>query len=194
MDLGCGPGLLAARLTAAGFPVLASDPSPACLAEARRRAPRARLLRAGWDEMPLPPGSAAVCAVGEVLNYLPAAGSATRRRAFLERVREALRPGGVLLLDLAGPRRAGDGRPRLFTGRDWSLRVASREEGGVLERRIRVELRSPAGLRIREHRHRLALLPPEAFLAELRAAGFACPGPEASGPAGLWSFVAWAGD
>jgi 2-polyprenyl-3-methyl-5-hydroxy-6-metoxy-1,4-benzoquinol methylase len=44
VDVGCGSGVLAEKLTAAGFDVLGIDISPAMIAIARHRAPRATFV------------------------------------------------------------------------------------------------------------------------------------------------------
>jgi SAM-dependent methyltransferase len=100
LDLGCGAGVLSEVLVRRGHEVVGVDVSPAMLATARRRVPRARFVRGSIDRVALPPCDAAV-AIGEVLNYLPTEAALART---LRRVRAALRPGGVLVLDALLPR------------------------------------------------------------------------------------------
>jgi SAM-dependent methyltransferase len=130
-DLGCGSGIAAAALAAAGHDVVAVDPSPAMLALARARVPRARFTEATLAEAELPPGLTGACAFGEVVNY--GAGSLGE----LSRVSAALAPGGVLVLDVASPGRepAGTRNARL-DGDGWILWLEAVEEGDVLRRRI----------------------------------------------------------
>jgi len=69
VDLGCGSGVLAQRVAAAGFDVLGIDLSPAQLALARRRVP-AGVFRVGSLLFAELPPCVAVAAVGEGFNYL----------------------------------------------------------------------------------------------------------------------------
>jgi len=104
LELGCGTGLLTKELIAAGHQVIATDASAGMLEVARDflgetapagRAPELRLLALPDD--PLPQVDAIV-AIGHPLNYLPDAASIDRA---LVAIAEALRPGGVVALDLA---------------------------------------------------------------------------------------------
>jgi SAM-dependent methyltransferase len=97
LELGCGSGLLTRHLVDAGHRVVATDASPAMLELARETAPGAeeiRLLVLPDDDLP---ECDAVVSIGHVLSYLPA--EAALDRALLAAGR-ALRPGGVLTLDL----------------------------------------------------------------------------------------------
>lgn len=97
LELGCGSGLLTRYLVDAGHRVVATDASPAMLDLARDVVPEAedvRLLRLPDD--PLPPCDAVV-SVGHVISYLPDEASIDRA---LGAAAAALRPGGVLAVDL----------------------------------------------------------------------------------------------
>ena len=97
LELGCGSGVLTRHLVEAGHRVVATDASPAMLDLAREHAPGAaevRLLVLPDDPLP---AADAIVSVGHVLSYLPDAGSVDRA---LVAVAGALRPGGVLALDL----------------------------------------------------------------------------------------------
>lgn len=120
LEIGCGSGRLTGHLLAAGHRVVATDASPAMLELARERLPAARLLRLTLPEDPLPPADAVV-GVGHVLSYLP--DEAAVRRA-LTSIAAALRPGGVLALDLCDLRwgEARRGRPpAALVADDWAL-------------------------------------------------------------------------
>jgi SAM-dependent methyltransferase len=97
LELGCGSGLLTRRLVDAGHRVVATDASPAMLDLARQHAPAAEDIR----RLVLPgdslPAADAVVSVGHVLNYLP--DERTIDDA-LGAISVALRPGGVLAIDL----------------------------------------------------------------------------------------------
>ena len=111
LELGCGTGLLTKELIAAGHQVIATDASAGMLAwpgissvKRRRRGrspsrtgrgrPELRLLALPDD--PLPQADAIV-AIGHPLSYLPDAASIDRA---LVAIAQALRPGGVVALDL----------------------------------------------------------------------------------------------
>lgn len=111
LDLGCGPGVAAQAMVAAGWQVQGVDGSPAAVYEARRRGIRADLADLDrWE----PDGSVydAVLAL-EVLEHLDDPGR------LLARAREALAPAGAavfsipherhLLRRIGHPRRPGLG-------------------------------------------------------------------------------------
>jgi SAM-dependent methyltransferase len=99
LELGCGSGALTRHLVAAGHRVRATDASPAMV----ELAGDAEVLVLPDD--PLPEADAVV-SVGHVLNYLPDEASIDRA---LAAIAAALRPGGVLAVDLLD-RRYGDVR------------------------------------------------------------------------------------
>jgi SAM-dependent methyltransferase len=121
LELGCGSGALTGHLLAAGLRVTATDASPAMLALARAR------LGAGADLRPLTlpgdplPPADAVISVGHVLSYLP---DAAAIEAALVAAAGALRPGGVLAIDILdldyGVIRAGE-RPFARAEPDWAI-------------------------------------------------------------------------
>jgi SAM-dependent methyltransferase len=97
LELGCGSGLLTRYLVDAGHRVVATDASPAMLDLARETAPGAedvRLLTLPDDPLP---DADAIVSVGHVLSYLPDETAIDRA---LVAVADALRPGGVLAIDL----------------------------------------------------------------------------------------------
>jgi SAM-dependent methyltransferase len=103
LDVGCGSGLLARQLRAAGFAVRGVDASPAMLELARDCEPDAK-----FDVVSLPTGlqpgdtgalpqSDAVVSTGHVLNYLDTRAQIAQALGELAR---AVRPGGLLAIDL----------------------------------------------------------------------------------------------
>jgi SAM-dependent methyltransferase len=97
VEIGCGSGLLTAELVGAGHRVVATDASPAMLELARLGATGAQeIRRVTLPDDPLPEADAIV-GVGHALNYLPDAGAIGRALVAMAR---ALRPGGVLALDI----------------------------------------------------------------------------------------------
>jgi len=121
VELGCGSGLLTRHLLDAGHRVVATDASPAMLELARAAAPDAEDVRqVRLPDDPIPDADAIV-SVGHALNYLP--DQAAIDRAFVA-VAHALRPGGVLAIDVCdlewGAARRGvatHGR----VGQDWAI-------------------------------------------------------------------------
>lgn len=96
LELGCGSGRLTRHLVDAGHRVLATDASPAMLDLARRSVPEADVRRVTLPDDPLPPADAVV-STGHALNYLSDAAAVERALVAIAR---ALRPGGVLAIDL----------------------------------------------------------------------------------------------
>ncbi|HJS73999.1 MAG TPA: methyltransferase domain-containing protein, partial [Vicinamibacteria bacterium] len=103
VDLGCGSGLFAKPLAAAGYDVLGFDVSRSMLALARRRVPKGRFQLGSLHEMALP-RAVAVAGIGETFNYYVGRplSDASLARLF-GRIRRALLPGGILLFDMAAP-------------------------------------------------------------------------------------------
>lgn len=100
-DLGCGPGLYARRLARRGAEVTGVDFSAVAIAFAESQAASAdapvRYLVADYLEDELP----ADFDVVTLIYYDYGALSPTARRALLLRIRSMLRPGGVLVMDVA---------------------------------------------------------------------------------------------
>ncbi len=121
LELGCGSGLLARHLLDAGHRVVATDASPAMLELARAQVPDAdAILRLTLPDDPIPVADAIV-SVGHALNYLPDEDSIVRALAAIGR---ALRPGGVLAIDLCDFDyvEARDGRPPFAkVTDDWAI-------------------------------------------------------------------------
>ncbi len=121
VEIGCGSGLLTRYLVDAGHRVIATDASPAMLALAHDHAgDAAELRRLTLPEDPIPDADAIV-GVGHALNYLDTIDDIERS---LAAIAGALRPGGVLAIDLcdlewAASRR--DQRPVGWVGEDWAL-------------------------------------------------------------------------
>src|SRR5271170_422077 len=121
LELGCGAGALTRHLLAAGHRVIATDASAAMLELARAAlGGEADLRQLVLPDDPLPAADAIV-SVGHVISYLPDAAAVDRA---LVRMAGALRPGGVLAIDICdlefGRLRAGaDNFGRV--GPDWAV-------------------------------------------------------------------------
>ena len=121
LEFGCGSGALTRHLLAAGLRVIATDASADMLALARAAlGPEADLRRLALPDDPLPAADAIV-SVGHVISYLPDAAAV---EAALAALAGALRPGGVLALDVAdldfGQARAGE-PPFARVADDWAI-------------------------------------------------------------------------
>ena len=119
LEIGCGSGLLTRYLVAAGHRVVATDASPAMLDLARETVPGGDVRLAALPDDPLPEADAIV-GVGHALNYLPDAASIDR---WLVAIARALRPGGVLALDLCDLEWAqrAPSPSHGWVGEDWAL-------------------------------------------------------------------------
>lgn len=91
LDYGCGTGNLLERFARVVPETHGYDPSQESLAEAKERAPTATLHD---DPETLPRGHFATAVLSGVLHHVPKA----ERRDVLERVRQALRPGGHVVI------------------------------------------------------------------------------------------------
>jgi SAM-dependent methyltransferase len=121
VELGCGSGLLTRHLLGAGHRVVATDASPAMLELARAGAPGAEDVRqVRLPDDPIPDADAIV-GVGHALSYLP--DEAAIDRAFVA-IAQALRPGGVLALDVCDLEWGAARRDVATHGRvglDWAI-------------------------------------------------------------------------
>lgn len=129
VEVGCGSGLLTRHLVDAGHRVIATDASPAMLDIARAHVPEAldhRLVALPDD--PLPEADAVV-STGHALSYLP------DRELLAEALvacARALRPGGVLALDLEDLHTRDAQMPRPpsgWVGDDWALVIERASDG-----------------------------------------------------------------
>ncbi|MEV6681871.1 class I SAM-dependent methyltransferase [Streptomyces erythrochromogenes] len=88
LDVGTGPGTVAAAAADRGAAVTAVDPSPAMVRLAREAAPRARILVAALPRLPFPDG----CFDAAVGNFV--LGHAGPTRAVVAELCRVVRPGG----------------------------------------------------------------------------------------------------
>ncbi|MBP1597580.1 MAG: methyltransferase family protein [Acidobacteria bacterium] len=176
VDLGCGNGLWARRVVDAGYSVLGIDMSPEMIALARSRVPEGRFLRRSLFSADLPDCDA-VTSIGECFNYLfDSNNSWASLTRVLRRIFKALRKGGVLVFDLAGPGRLC-GRPPVlshYEGKDWAIlvRAAEDEHGSTLTRKITAFRRVGEFYRRTDETHRLRLYDAARVAGGLRAIGF----------------------
>lgn len=121
LELGCGSGLLTGHLAGAGHRVLATDASPAMLELAREWLPAdVELARLTLPDDPIPAADAIV-SIGHALSYLD---DEDQLRRGLGRIADALRPGGVLAVDICDLRWGESRRGSPNFGRfadDWAI-------------------------------------------------------------------------
>jgi SAM-dependent methyltransferase len=175
VDLGCGGGVLARVVSRAGYRVIGMDISEAMVAIARERAPEAEFHVRSFVSAELP-ACIAVTAIGEVLNYaFDERNGMQARQDLFRRTCEALAPGGLLMLDVAGfDRAAGSSRRTFVEGPDWAVLVENEldETRHLLTRRI-TSFRQVGELYRRDAEiHRLILVDPDELLESLRSVGF----------------------
>ncbi|HUB70008.1 MAG TPA: class I SAM-dependent methyltransferase [Acidimicrobiales bacterium] len=121
VELGCGSGLLTRYLVDAGHRVIATDASPAMLELARQTVPGAyEVTGLVLPDDPVP-ACDAIVAVGHPISYLP--DEAAIDQAFVAAA-EALRPGGILAVDICDlewgvARRGAPNHGR--AGDDWAI-------------------------------------------------------------------------
>ncbi|MEX2275306.1 MAG: class I SAM-dependent methyltransferase [Actinomycetota bacterium] len=121
LELGCGSGLLTSHLVDAGHRVIATDASPAMLDLAREHVVGAHeIRRLTLPDDPIPEADA-IISVGHALNYLPDAAAIDRALIAIAR---ALRPGGLLAIDLCDLRYAearDGGSTSGWVAEDWAI-------------------------------------------------------------------------
>jgi SAM-dependent methyltransferase len=121
VELGCGSGLLTRHLLDAGHRVVATDASPAMLDLAREAVPDAEAIeRLTLPDDPIRTADAIV-SVGHCLSYLPTEAAIDRS---LVAIAQALRPGGVVALDicdLSWGRMRRDRSVAAWVQDDWAL-------------------------------------------------------------------------
>jgi len=173
IDLGCGTGVLAERVTRAGFDVLGIDMSEAMLRLAAKRAPLARFKRGSLFQARLP-SCVAISAIGECVNYLFDRSGTTWLAAFFCRVNRALKAGGVFVFDIAEPGRGS--KPSLLhsEGDDWAILVHKEEDvrRKVLTRRMTIFRKVGRLYRRSEEAHRQRLYSAARIVKALEVAGF----------------------
>jgi SAM-dependent methyltransferase len=176
VDLGCGGGHWARELNRAGYKVLGVDQSPSMIRLARRKALKSKFQVASFLKLELPPCDA-ITSIGECLNYRfdERDGQDALVRLF-ERAHRALRSGGVLIFDVAGPTRFRQKMPQKTwgEGRDWVVLVSSAvdREKETLCRRI-IAFRKVGKLyRRSEEIHHLQLYRPSDLVGTLAQCGF----------------------
>jgi SAM-dependent methyltransferase len=189
LDLGCGPGVLAADLTRAGYQVVGIDLSADMVSLAQRTAPDATFVHGSFLDVDMPSCSAVV-ALGQSLGYaLDPRVDAAALPVLFQRIRTALRPGGLLLFDLNAPPAGGPEayepvRHHRVTD-DWVLLADAAYDAALttLTRQITLFRRIGDAFRRTDERHLVHLHEPAKVLRQLAAAGFQARRLDGYGPA-----------
>ncbi|MGH8849385.1 MAG: class I SAM-dependent methyltransferase [Casimicrobiaceae bacterium] len=174
LDVGCGSGLLAQKLLAAGFEVHGVDASAAMIELARNhaRAGRFEVLRLPTGAERALPEADAVVSTGHVLNYLD---SRDDIAGALAELAGAVRPGGVLAIDLMiDEKRKAPDEPEVHArvADDWAIYTRfTRPAPGRLDRVITVFRRVGEGWRRSDETHRNLSFGTDDALRLLRASG-----------------------
>ena len=176
VDLGCGSGIFAEPIAAAGYDVLGVDVSRPMLRLARRRVPEATFRRRSLHDVELP-RAVAVAGIGECFNYFVDRPISERGLASLfRRIHRALLPGGVLLFDMAAPGRVLGAAPAKthFEASDWAILVTAEEDRkrNLLTRRITSFRRAGSRYWRSEEVHYQKLVGKVVVMRLLREAGF----------------------
>jgi SAM-dependent methyltransferase len=175
LDVGCGTGLSAVTLLAAGWSVTGCDISPAMLDRARIRIGQAVALHvADMRALPRFGQFDLVWAVNDAVNYLD---DPAELQAALDGMRRNLAPGGVLVFDvntLAAYRTffaeetvvERGGRRLVWSG---SESASDAQAGSIFEARFDGE-----GPGVTAHTHRQRHFPERDVLSAIEAAGLYC--------------------
>jgi SAM-dependent methyltransferase len=177
VDLGCGSGRWAAELNRAGYKVLGVDQSAAMIGLARKIAPDSRFKIASLLRTALP-SCDAITSIGECLNYcFDEKNSREELTGLFERAHRALRPGGVLVFDIAEPARIPRSLPQTkwIEGRDWSLFVSTSGDRvhNTLQREIVCFRKLGRQYRRNQETHNLRLYRANDIVQDLARCGFA---------------------
>jgi SAM-dependent methyltransferase len=174
VDLGCGSGICAAHLNQAGYRVVGVDISPAMIDLARSRVAGGEFHVASLLEFELPP-CGAITALGEVLCYCFDRGNNRRTLArCFRRAHATLRPGGVLIFDMAEVGLDRDRPPSWRAGGDWACLVRYEYDGrrDQLLRHITTFRKVGDLYRRGDETHRVQLYDRRTIAQMLREAGF----------------------
>lgn len=174
LDVGCGSGLLGRELVSAGFAVHGIDASASMIELARRHAPGAR-----FEVVALPtrasaalPAADAVVSTGHVLNYLDTPADIAQA---LSELAHAVRPGGVLVIDLMTERFAAARDIAAVHAKvedDWAIISRfSRPAPHRFDRAITVFRRVDGAWRRSDEQHRNLTFEASDALRILRASG-----------------------
>jgi SAM-dependent methyltransferase len=168
VEIGSGSGILARRLTDAGYDVTGIDRSPAMIEIARKKAPRATFRRGSLTRSTIP-RCAAAFAIGEVVSYVSAS-----LRPFFARVHDALDAQGLFVFDFMESTKGRTYAGRRFSGADWEMisRAEASNGGRTLTRRMTLLRNVDGKYRRSRETHHVTIRSRAEVKTALAAAGF----------------------
>lgn len=171
VEIGCGSGRLASRLSKHGHRVAGFDVSAAMIALARVNAPRATFRVASLSALKIPACDALI-ALGEVVTYVP--GGLPVLRAFFSRVHAALAPGGLFIFDFMRSARGRTYSGLVHSGDGWTLAVRAdyNRRTHVLTRRMAIVRRAGRRNTYSREVHRVRVYDAASIVRTLRRIGF----------------------
>lgn len=175
VDLGCGGGAWSKRLLDAGYQAWGCDISPSMVALARQTAPTSTFEAVSLFRAEIP-ACVAATALGEGFNYgLSGTDPAADLAAPLDRIAQALAPGGLLAFDLVIRDPDAPMAYRSWkTGADWAvlIEVAEDLEARNLTRSVTLFRQVDGAYRRSEEQHVIGVPTVEEVLHRLEQAGF----------------------
>ncbi len=174
VDLGCGSGLWARRLVDAAYRVLGIDLSADLIALARQRVPEGSFQAGSFLDVDFP-DCVAITALGECFNYtFDRRNSRSSLSRLFRRAFRALRPGGLLVFDVAEPGRAKGSSRSFWQGPDWACltEFVQDEPRNLLTRRITTFRKVGRHYRRAEETHVQQLYSASQLADDLRQIGF----------------------
>jgi SAM-dependent methyltransferase len=171
VEAGCGSGIVAERLVAAGHDVVGFDVSAAMVKLARSRVPKGRFTVRSIAGATIP-ACDAVIAIGEVVTYVRGGLPALRR--FFDKCHRAVRPGGLLIFDFIESAQGRTFPVRTIEGDRWTLTVSADfdRERRTLTRRMTIVRAIGGTIRRSRETHHVRVYSRRELTAALRAAGF----------------------
>src|SRR5262245_45464241 len=168
VEIGSGSGILAERLTNAGYDVTGIDRSPDMIELARAKAPDATFRLGSLTRSRIPRCAAAI-AIGEVVSYVSAS-----LRPFFARVHDALPRGGIFIFDFMESTKGRAYACKSFSGPDWELILRAEVSGAgrTLTRRMTLLRNVNGKYRRTRETHRVTIRSRREVRAALEEAGF----------------------
>lgn len=173
VDLGCGSGAASREFIEAGFRVHGIDISEPMIHLARESVPQASFEVGSIYDVDLPEAQGIV-AIGEIFNYATANRPAKALGDLFDKVSHSLKPGGLLLFDVAGPGRSSvTPNEQVHDTDEWTMWFHSEEndDNTLLTRKITTFSREGGTYTRSDELHRLRLWTDEVIGQRLERSG-----------------------
>lgn len=175
IDLGCGSGIIAQKLSVLGYDVIGVDLSYDLIAIARKKVPQVQFLADSLFTFSFP-FCDAVIAIGECLNYLfDCQNTSEKRLELFKNIYDKLSYNGFFLFDIAEPGRVPNGHFKTYTeGKEWFVLMTAEEDKDKkkLVRRITTFRKINELYRKQQEVHTLCLLDHKEIIKVLKNIGF----------------------